>query len=603
MKVFKVCLLSIGLCAIMWALGLNTNVAAYESSDIERIYITSDTTLSSLQKEYVPATVEVVEKDGTVVKADDAATIKLRGNSTAKAAKKPFNIKFAKKYALFGMDEGKKWNILANAFDKSLIRNKLGLDLGTTMGLSYTSQSTFCDVYYNGQLLGNYLATEPVDAGTGKVEIDDSETSKDFMLEIERERYESDVTYINTKNGVRFAINVPEEPTAEQKTHITTVSNEVEEALKSKRMSVYSKYIDVDSFVNYYIVSELFKPVDFNYSSTRFYYKDGIMYAGPIWDYDLTSGNAAKSFYTGYYDGNDSYKDLFCTQMKWIGYLMQSDEFVAKVNARFATMKNTITNLYANNSLGNSHINTLTTKYADSFARNYSEAGWSLTQRYSVVDNPKGLEYHDPAPTYEGNVALLSTWLKNRMAYLEKEWKDIHNNAVDMLTASKETATSVMLDWFTMGIADGIEIYAKVGNQKSKLYKTINDGTVTYYEAKVKPGVKYTFMVRAFLKSGTQKTYTPFATVSIKLTLGKPAFKIKRKGKKVTLKWKKVKGAEGYVVYGGKKKSKLKKLKVLKGNGKVKFTKKQKKKYYYKVKAYVKVGKKYYYSKGKVKRK
>jgi len=69
----------------------------------------------------------------------------------------------------------------------------------------------------------------------------------------------------------------------------------------------------------------------------------------------------------------------------------------------------------------------------------------------------------------------------------------------------------------------------------------------------------------------------------------------------VKVTWKKVKGAEGYVVYGGKKKGKLKKLKTLKAK-KIKYTKKVGKKYYFKVKAFVKVGKKKYYSKGSVKK-
>ena len=242
--------------------------SAYEVSDIDRIYITSDTSLSALEKTYVPAKVEVVKADGTVEITDEAANVKLRGNSTSKAEKKPFKIKFAKKQSVLGMDQGKKWNVLANAFDKTLIRNKLGLDLADKLGLSYISQSAFVDVYYNDELLGNYLITEPVEAGTNKVDIEETATSTDFMLELERERYEDDVTYINTKNGLRFAINVPEEPTKEQVEGIEAYVKNVETALKTYKFSEYAKYIDVDSFVNYYIISEIFKAVDFNYSST-----------------------------------------------------------------------------------------------------------------------------------------------------------------------------------------------------------------------------------------------------------------------------------------------------------------------------------------------
>ncbi len=605
-KIIKTIVLTISLSAFTMALGLFVNVSAYDAGDIDRIYITSETALKNLQKEYVPATLEVVDKNGTVVKTDTSSSVKLRGNSTSKAEKKPFKIKFNKKYSLFGMDEGKGWNVLANAFDKTMMRNKLGFDLATAMGVPYVSQSHFCDIYYNGALQGNYLVTEPVEAGPNKVDIGEDETTKDFMIEIERERYESDVTYTKSKAGIRFAFNVPEVPTKEQLDNANAVINRAEDAMKTNRMSEYSKYIDVDSFVNYYIVSEIFKAVDFNYSSTRFFYKNGKMYAGPIWDIDLSSGNASKYFYKAYYEGDISYKGLFATEMKWMGWLMDSDEFVAKVKARLSKMKNRIQNMYTDNSLGKSQIDQFTTNYASSFTRNYLSveeggAGWSLTKRYSTCDNAKGLEL-DPQPsTYKASVDLLQGWLKNRVNYLESEWKKIKNNYIDMLTATKKGATSIFLDWYNNGVIDGVEIQVSIAGGKYKVLKTLTGDVNTYTVKKVKPGVKYKFKLKTFVNNGSKKQYFTPSYVSKKLTLKKPSFKVKRKGRKAKVTWKKVKGAEGYVVYGGKKKGKLKKLKTLKAK-KTKYTKKAGKKYYFKVKAFVKVGKKKYYSKGSVKK-
>ena len=313
--------------AFIMLCGMSVMAQDYEADDIDRIYITCDKEMNHLTKAvYESAAIEVVKKDGTVDVSDNQAFVKLRGNSTLKAEKKPVKIKFSSKVSVLGMDKGKKWNVLANAFDKTLMRNALCLELGTKMGLNYISQTGFVDLYYNNQLIGNYLITEPVEAGTGKVEIDES--GNDFLIELERERYESDVTYVQTKNGLRFAINEPEVPTDIQYKNIESYLLKVENALKTNRLSEYSKYIDVDSFINYYIVSEIFKAVDFNYSSTRFYVKDNKMYAGPLWDVDLSSGNASKTFYKDYYEGDISYKKLFCTQMKWYSYLIKSDEFI-----------------------------------------------------------------------------------------------------------------------------------------------------------------------------------------------------------------------------------------------------------------------------------
>ena len=578
----------------------------YKWSDIERIYINSDTELKDMTKTYVIASVDFVNKIGTVEGWDNYASVKIRGNSTAKAEKKPFSIKLNSAQSVFGMEEGKKWNLLANAFDKTLMRNKLCFDLATDMGLKYISQSKYCDVYFNKEYLGNYLVTEPVEAGKNKVDIATGSDAKDFLIELERERNEDDVTYAYTKSGIRFAINEPETPTEEQYDNVKKVINDVETSLKTYRYSEYSKYIDVDSFVNYYIVSEIFKAVDFNYSSTRFYYKDGKLYAGPIWDVDLSSGNASKKFYSAYYSGDDSYKKLHCLEMKWFRDLSYSDEFVKLVNDRLKAMKLRISNLYEDNSLGNSDIKKLINTYGASFNRNYADveldgAGWSLTKRYSVADNPIGLELDEHPDTYEGSVALLQEWLKNRVAYLEKEWGSIHNNFISELTAKKKSANKVKLEWFLSGVADGVEVYAKPAGGTNKLIKTIKGDSTWSYTAKIKPGVKYLYSVRSFINVGNEKAYSEFSTVSKKIALAKPVFKAKKKLNKAVVTWKKVTGAEGYVVYAGNSASKLKKLKTLKGNGKVKYTKKTSKKYF-SVKAYVKVGKKYYYSKAKVKK-
>ena len=159
------------------------------------------------------------------------------------------------------MEEGKKWCILANAFDKTLIRNALCFDLANKMGLNYISQYRFVDLYYNDKYTGSYLITEPVELGSNLVDIE--EEGDDFMLEVERERKEDDVTYLYTKSGVRFAINVRKSLQMYSLLLLRKVS-EIETALKTYRYSEYSKYIDVDSFVNYYIVCEIFKAVDFN---------------------------------------------------------------------------------------------------------------------------------------------------------------------------------------------------------------------------------------------------------------------------------------------------------------------------------------------------
>ena len=159
-----------------------------EQGDIRTIYVTTDGTTITKEKK-VPAQITVVDKEGGDLYEDNVTydtiesdgTIKVRGNSTSVADKKTFNISFSKAKNVFGMGKAKKWSLLANAFDKSLIRNRLAMEFATSLGLKYTSKSTYVDLYINDVYYGNYLLIESVEVGENRVDIK-SDGSNDVLL-------------------------------------------------------------------------------------------------------------------------------------------------------------------------------------------------------------------------------------------------------------------------------------------------------------------------------------------------------------------------------------------------------------------------------------
>ena len=162
--------------------GTNYNVTALKSGDVGAVYI--DTTSGSIatinnssdKSAYEDGTIMVTRPDGTVDYDGILSKMKGRGNATwsAKGTKNPYNIKIDKKTSLLGMGKSKKWCLLANAGDDTLIKNQLSYDFSEYLGLKYQVIGKPVDLYVNQQYLGAYLLTEKVELGSGRIEVSDA---------------------------------------------------------------------------------------------------------------------------------------------------------------------------------------------------------------------------------------------------------------------------------------------------------------------------------------------------------------------------------------------------------------------------------------------
>ncbi len=368
----------------------------------------------SLTHNYTDVTVDVIYK-GKQTHSD--AKISLRGNSTAMAEKTPYNIKFDSSTGLFGMASGKKWCLLAEMYDKTLMRNKLAFDFGREIGLDTTSECEYCDVWYNGRYMGVYLAAEPVGDGKNRVDIDTD--AGEFIVE---QFYNGDWDF-DLPSGVPFRYKDPSAPSVEEKTEIEKLMTKVDEAIITADMSNYGQLIDVDSFVNTYIEMELFKDVDAGISSMFYYYKNGKLYCSPPWDFDLSTGNV--SYVEGYPgfirymnmdgmgDGSGDSTHGFSMTTFWFYHLTKDKQFLDKVKKRYLEIRPLITNLYTDTENGKNKIDTIVEANKKHFNLNYSEegAGWDIAKQYTIMAA-------EPESSYSGNVEVLRKWLKHRDEWL-----------------------------------------------------------------------------------------------------------------------------------------------------------------------------------------
>ena len=389
--------------------------------DVPKVYIYTNGNEINTES-YTGCKIVIVEEKGedSTTLTDESSKIKIRGNSTSGADKKPFNIKFSEKTDVLGMGKNKKWSLLANCFDKTLIRNQVVFDVAKVLNIPYTPDYRVVDVYVDDVLQGCYLLVDSIEVGSTRVDIDTSDN--EFLLELDYNPEDPDCQYLTTsKYRIKFAINEPElkDLTSDQLSYVKSFLRKAENALASGDMDEIEKYFDIDSMASFYLIQEFFRNVDVATSSTRFHIKDGKIYGGPVWDFDLSAGNYCEDYYTNMYDrkGN-SYAGLFATKMPWFGALTEIEEFQDIVNQKFLENQALFVNLYADNELGQNHIDETIETYRESIDRNHEEAGWDPSKIYKEGF----IAERTPDATYEENVEFYRNWLRQRNEWLLKEW-------------------------------------------------------------------------------------------------------------------------------------------------------------------------------------
>lgn len=184
--------------------------------------------------------------------------IKGRGNSTWVQPKKTYRLKFNEKISFFGEKEDKSWVLLANYLDHTMIRNATAFFIGSMSNLEWISRSHFVELMLNGRYNGTYQLTEKIKIGKNRVDAGDD----GFLLEVDNKLNAGEICFTtpNLPNPVR--IHEPEVEVGDSNyQYIESYVNEMEQPLFSDFFmdanKGYRKYIDIDSFVEWYVIGEI----------------------------------------------------------------------------------------------------------------------------------------------------------------------------------------------------------------------------------------------------------------------------------------------------------------------------------------------------------
>ena len=240
----------------------------------------------------------------------DSLQIRVRGNSTASLAKKPYKLKFNEKVKLLGKGRPntKKWTLLANHADKTLLRNALTSLMGERAGLKFNPAAKFVDLTVNGEYVGNYQFSDQVDVRPHRVNVaeqdvpltEESNITGGYLLEADGflDFVLGTTGFYTNRYNVPVRIHYPDEEDIvnSQYNYIRQFVQDFENRLFSSSftdpLTGYRSRVDSVSLANWYICTEISANVD-GFFSTYFYKDcdDDLIYWGPLWDYDIAYNN------------------------------------------------------------------------------------------------------------------------------------------------------------------------------------------------------------------------------------------------------------------------------------------------------------------------
>ena len=432
-----------------------------QASPISTVYLTSSNSaqgrdwVDASKQNIATGSMSMVSADGGSIYSGGLKQIKARGNSTfTYTDKKSYQIKLNTASDLLGNQEQvKTWVLLASYFDATQMHDKLMKDLATKLGLAYTASCNWVNLYYDGEYRGVYLLSEKNSVGAASVAITDMEEAYKaqnpsygdnmstglsqnaygqqfqytkglqepanitggYLIELNHNMWD-EASGFKTRQGVAFNVKSPEWCGEEAMRYISEYYQDFEDAVyatdKTGAYTGYNAstgkyfydYVDMDSLVKVFLLQELSLNCD-GFISSVYFYKDadGKMFAGPIWDQDMTFG-------TGWTKTNAAN--------------IEDYHYLAKALIQIPAFKTAVAEYYSSTFapavrewLGNN--GTIAHQYnllKDSAAMNYKL--WDFIR----IGDPKADGHIWQGASYESVVADMTSWIEARLSVMDKRF-------------------------------------------------------------------------------------------------------------------------------------------------------------------------------------
>lgn len=404
---------------------------------------------------YHKTSIKVVDANGTLTpfeETSDFLQIKVRGNSTASPSKRAYRLKFAKKHKhdLLGAGYTKRnWTLLANVFDRSLIRNAVTYHLGKAIGMPFNPGYQFVDLVINGDYRGCYQISDQVEADADRVNVNED---TGWMFEFQGRPDMLDDPSIQG-NGYMVSIKNPDtddytkpEQTDSLKTRMTNWLNRWTESFNNYtgKGGNWREYNNEESIAKFYIDTNITGDYDGMMTVKAYLDADSLLYWGPIWDKDLAYGNCTRDP-----DGKMIENVENASNIRWffINVLNKDAQFVARLKNKMDNL--TEAGLYDKLSAA---VDELGQKTAKTWALNFTR--WKIRD---AIDG--GIDKVNPANGYTTQAQYLQQlkdYLSKRITFvkstIESEWTKLGSPTYTEPRAQKNASVpTIYIDAPTIG--------------------------------------------------------------------------------------------------------------------------------------------------------
>jgi hypothetical protein len=324
---------------------------------------------------------------------------------------------------LLNMAEEEDWILYAPYSDKSLMRNVLAYDLAADISGLWQPKTEFIEMFFSDEnnkldYRGVYILTEKIKRDSGRIDInklkDDEIEGEDltggYILELTPpQRVASDDVAFSTRDTkMVIAYPKPKDIQPEQIAYISNYTNQFVDALYGANAeddaTGYTNFIELNSLVDYFLIHELFKNRDGFYASAYFHKdKNSKLVAGPVWDFNLSSGNDTRAVNVNLSPSGWFYRD------KWVAErLYNSAKFVNAFKSRWLELRNSI---LSNNALNQRIDDEFAKLNQGAAARNFEK--WDILGKFIQGNQIPDSESHSEEVEY------MRTWLLNRLAWID----------------------------------------------------------------------------------------------------------------------------------------------------------------------------------------